>query len=136
MSGSGTGRGAAFLLLLLGIFIWSVPVHAVGDGNDLLPDMSVGSDSVMLESLLDIGSNLVTDITNAGDGSGRLFIVSPDGVVRIHQNGALLATPFLNVPASPANSAMTGLAFHPDYATNGISESTSNRPSKEGANER
>jgi len=91
----------------------------VGDGNDLLPDIPVGGESVMLESLFDIGSNLVTDITNAGDGSNRLFIVSPNGVIRIYQNGVLLPTPFLNVPASPPNYAMSGLAFHPDYATNG-----------------
>ncbi len=106
-------------LILLGLLLWSVPVGAVGDGNDLLPDIPVGNESVMLESLVDIGSDLVTDITNAGDSSGRLFIVSPNGVIRIYQDGALLPTPFLNAPASPPQSAMSGMAFHPDYTING-----------------
>jgi glucose/arabinose dehydrogenase len=38
-----------------------------------------------------------TFITNAGDGSGRLFVVEQRGVVRIIMNGAVLPTPFLNI---------------------------------------
>ena len=62
-------------------------------------------------------------IVDAGDGSGRLFIVEQAGLIRIWQNGALLATPFLSIPA--ANIALDhelgllGLAFHPDFADNG-----------------
>src|SRR5436189_21695 len=38
-----------------------------------------------------------TDIQNAGDGSGRLFIVQQDGTVRILRAGALLSQPFLDL---------------------------------------
>lgn len=36
-------------------------------------------------------------ITNAGDGSGRLFVVEQVGAVRIVRNGAVAAQPFLNI---------------------------------------
>ena len=38
-----------------------------------------------------------TDVQNAGDGSGRLFIVQQDGTVRILRAGALLPQPFLEI---------------------------------------
>jgi len=93
--------------------------NAVGTGNNLVPDIPVGPVPVRLEAIANIGPSIVMDITHAGDGSGRLFLVSPDGVIRIYQNGAVLPTPFLNAPASPPDRAMSGLAFHPDYAVNG-----------------
>jgi hypothetical protein len=64
--------------------------------------------------------------TNAGDGSGRLFIVEQSGQIRIVENDVLLPTPFLDIADKiPALNAffdergLLGLAFHPDYATNG-----------------
>jgi glucose/arabinose dehydrogenase len=60
------------------------------------------------------------------DGSGRLFIVDQAGLVRVMQDGALLATPFLDVRplmvvpnAGYDERGLLGLAFHPDYAHNG-----------------
>ncbi|HEX5809374.1 MAG TPA: PQQ-dependent sugar dehydrogenase [Anaerolineales bacterium] len=63
-------------------------------------------------------------ITNAGDGSGRLFVVERAGLIRIIKNGALLSTPFLDIDQS-VNSAgseqgLLALAFHPNYASNGL----------------
>jgi glucose/arabinose dehydrogenase len=61
-------------------------------------------------------------VTNAGDGSGRLFILEQDGLIRIFQNGALLATPFLDIRdrvLSGGERGLLGLAFHPQYAQNG-----------------
>ncbi|MHC4891198.1 MAG: PQQ-dependent sugar dehydrogenase, partial [Planctomycetota bacterium] len=64
--------------------------------------------------------------TNAGDGSGRLFIVEQSGQIRIVENDVLLPTPFLDIADKiPALNSffdergLLGLAFHPDYATNG-----------------
>jgi hypothetical protein len=93
--------------------------RAVGTGNDLLLDIPIGGDSVKLESVVSISPDIVIDITNAGDGSGRLFLVSPDGVIRIYKDGTVLPTAFLAEPASPPDRAMSGLAFHPDHANNG-----------------
>ena len=65
-------------------------------------------------------------VTHAGDGSGRIFIVEQRGQVLVWQNGALLPTPFLNIasllPTLNNNfdeRGLIGLAFHPQYATNG-----------------
>jgi len=62
------------------------------------------------------------DLTNANDGTDRLFVVEQGGDIKIMDaNGATLATPFLTVPGVVAGGerGLLGLAFHPDYATNG-----------------
>ena len=65
--------------------------------------------------------------TGAGDGSGRLFVVDQVGLIRIIDSGGnLLPTPFLDLtsvmvtvnPGYDERGAL-GLAFHPDYASNG-----------------
>ncbi len=64
-----------------------------------------------------------TFVTHAGDGSGRLFVLEKPGVIRIIQDGELLDEPFLdirNVVDDGGNEqGLLGLAFHPEYATNG-----------------
>ncbi len=63
-------------------------------------------------------------VTNAGDGSNRLFIVQQTGQIKIFKNGSLLATPFLDVSGAAhfthagGEQGLLGLAFDPDYATN------------------
>jgi glucose/arabinose dehydrogenase len=63
------------------------------------------------------------DIQNAGDGSGRLYIVEKPGRIRIVENGQLLANPFLDITgmvgSGGSEQGLLGLAFHPDYKTNG-----------------
>src|SRR6185295_12346262 len=66
-------------------------------------------------------------VTNAGDGSGRLFIVQQCGLIRIFSGGALLTTPFLNIGSTGSNvivcggeQGLLGLAFHPNYTSNGF----------------
>ena len=68
-------------------------------------------------------------LTHAGDGSGRLFVVEQSGKIKIVQNGQVLAEPFLDVsdrisPEALGNGyterGLLGLAFHPDYAENGL----------------
>ena len=44
-----------------------------------------------------------TNIVNANDGSGRLFVVDQPGKIYIIQGGMMMPTPFLNI-ASPGNS--------------------------------
>ncbi len=62
-------------------------------------------------------------IANAGDGSGRLFIVEQAGRIRIAQDGKLLDTPFLDITGRVGNNGsergLLGLAFHPKYRQNG-----------------
>src|SRR5436305_8866857 len=62
-------------------------------------------------------------VTHAGDGSGRLFVVERGGTVKIVQGGQVLASPFLDISsritAAGSEQGLLGLAFHPNYATNG-----------------
>ena len=71
-----------------------------------------------------IAGNLARPIglANAGDGSGRLFIIEQAGLIRILQAGELLPVPFLDISDRVdccGERGLLGLAFHPDYASNG-----------------
>lgn len=60
------------------------------------------------------------DVTNAGDGSGRLFVVEQAGRIRVVKDGALVERPFIDITgriASGGERGLLGLAFHPDYPT-------------------
>ena len=61
------------------------------------------------------------DIQNAGD--DRLFIVEQSGIIKIlNADGTTNATPYLNITSlvsSGGEQGLLGLAFHPDYSTNG-----------------
>jgi glucose/arabinose dehydrogenase len=60
------------------------------------------------------------DVTNAGDASGRLFVVEQAGRIRIVRDGGLLDRPFLDIAGrikSGGEQGLLGLAFHPDYPT-------------------
>ena len=62
-------------------------------------------------------------VTNAGDGSGRLFVVQQPGQIRILINGTVLPTPLLDIHdlvSCCGEQGLLGLAFHPDYVTNGF----------------
>ena len=64
------------------------------------------------------------NIAAPNDGSGRLFVVERVGRIRIiDQDGNLLPEPFLDLTELVQNDyleqGLLGLAFHPDYATNG-----------------
>jgi glucose/arabinose dehydrogenase len=59
----------------------------------------------------------------APTGDARLFIVERPGRIRIVQNGTLLAAPFLDIrdrTTTDGERGLLSLAFHPQYATNGL----------------
>jgi hypothetical protein len=56
-------------------------------------------------------------------GDPRLFVVERPGRIRIVMNGAVLATPFLDIQSlvgQIGEGGFLGLAFPPDYATSGL----------------
>lgn len=68
------------------------------------------------------GLSLPVHLTNAHDGSHRLFIVQQRGIVKVVQPGSRATTDFLNISGVVSSSGnergLLGLAFHPQYATN------------------
>ncbi len=80
---------------------------AVAAGIDLQPVLTGLSQPVFL--------------TNAHDGSRRLFIVEQPGVIKVLQPGSTTPTVFLDNSArvlSGGEQGLLGLAFHPQYAQN------------------
>jgi glucose/arabinose dehydrogenase len=73
--------------------------------------------------LVDLGTDLfrLTSVTSAGD--GRLFLTQQMGLVHVFADGALKPEPFLdlrNVLSTGGERGVLSLAFHPDYAENGL----------------
>ncbi|MFY7740991.1 MAG: PQQ-dependent sugar dehydrogenase [Flavobacterium sp.] len=93
-------------ILLLGIIVLSFLGH---------------SQTIALQSFA-TGFNSPVEIANAGD--SRLFVVQQGGLIRIlNSNGTVNATPFLNLStiiSSGGERGLLGLAFHPNYTTNGF----------------
>jgi glucose/arabinose dehydrogenase len=61
------------------------------------------------------------------DDAGRLFVIERAGAIRIVKAGALVAKPFLDIKSKVVTGAangdergLLGMAFHPNYATNGL----------------
>ncbi len=66
------------------------------------------------------------DLQHAGDGSNRIFVVEQSGIIRVFANDPAVASAgvFLDI-TGPVNDSgneegLLGLAFHPDFETNGF----------------
>jgi glucose/arabinose dehydrogenase len=67
------------------------------------------------------GLSSPTALTNAGDGTNRLFVVQQAGTVRVVQGNSLKSGYFLDIRgrvASGGERGLLGLAFHPDFESN------------------
>jgi len=65
-------------------------------------------------------------MATANDGSNRLFVIEQEGKIRVIKNGKLQAQPFLDITSIVdhgsgfySEKGLLGLAFHPQYKTNG-----------------
>jgi len=78
------------------------------------------SQTITLQSFA-TGFDSPVEITNAGD--SRLFVVQKGGLIRIlNANGTINTTPFMNLSSiitTNGERGLLGLAFHPNYGTNG-----------------
>src|SRR6266568_463567 len=91
-------------------------------GSNGLRQKRGSSPTIELEQVA-AGLTQPTTVTNAADGSGRIFIVQETGEILILINGSLLPTPFLDISdlvGQTAEHGLLGLAFHPDYVSNGF----------------
>ncbi|NIO72348.1 MAG: hypothetical protein GTN71_25825, partial [Anaerolineae bacterium] len=82
-----------------------------------LPDVDIIVDEIVAS-----GFDQPVQVTHAGDGSNRLFVVEQSGQIRIIKNGEVLPTPFLDLSSLISyggERGLLGLTFHPNYENNG-----------------
>lgn len=104
-----------FFLFRCSVFAAAATEPCRSVSNAHLPDVSL---QVVAEGL-----RKPLHAANAGDGSGRLFIVEQAGRIRILRSGKLLPEPFLDIRKRVASGGEKGLlsvAFHPRYAQNDL----------------
>lgn len=86
----------------------------------IFSSLIANSQSINLEEFA-TGLTSPVEITNAND--SRLFVVQQNGIIKIIQpNGTINPTNFLNISSKivfGGERGLLGLAFHPQYATNG-----------------
>lgn len=103
-------RDKKFLLVLFFVYIAGYPSHLSAAHSIQIEPIITGIDSPVA-------------ITNAGDGSGRLFITLKIGKILVYDGQKSLSTPFLDIGSIITTAGERGLlsvAFHPDYAANGF----------------
>lgn len=103
-----------FRVALPGLLL--VSCHGGGTGRD-----AVAPPPATSISLAQVASGFTGPVvvTNAGDGSGRLFVVEQGGAVRVVRNGTVAPRPFLNISSlitAGGEQGLLGLAFPPGYA--------------------
>jgi uncharacterized repeat protein (TIGR01451 family) len=111
----------AGVLTLIGTSFWK-PSEATLDIAGAQGMVTLPGVTITVDEIVATGLERPVQVTHAGDGSGRLFVVEQPGRIRIIQNGSVLTTPFLDVTNKVdygGERGLLGLAFHPDYASNG-----------------
>ncbi len=97
-----------------------------GGGNPACEDANAPPPALKLTEVVS-GLDRPVLLTYApGDPATRMFVVEQPGVIRILQDGQLLAAPFLDIDTKVSGGGnggdergLLGLAFHPNYAQNG-----------------
>src|SRR5262249_11412265 len=106
--------GRVFSAAYLFLALLSAPALAATNGG--LPNIVLTPLPGSLDSPL--------DVVNAGDGSGRVFVVEQTGHIRLFKNGAFNATDFLDIHTivnyDGGERGLLGAAFHPNYINNGF----------------
>jgi len=83
-------------------------------------DEAPAATEIVLEPVL-TGLDSPVFVTNAHDGSNRLFVVEQPGRIKVLQPGASTPTLFLDITSrvlSGGERGLLGLAFHPQFSTN------------------
>jgi glucose/arabinose dehydrogenase len=93
-------------------------------GNTPVPAGSATATFTAVEAFPGLQFSNPVDLTYAPDGTNRLFVVEQKGVIRVlpNQAGTRSAAVFLDISRKVTDGGergLLGLAFHPDYRTNG-----------------
>ncbi|MGZ8527317.1 MAG: PQQ-dependent sugar dehydrogenase [Candidatus Limnocylindrales bacterium] len=121
--------GAALAVLLSACNSTATPTPPTAPGPTASPTASsspnpapsTGFDpaglTIRLDPVVD-GLNSPVAVVDAGDASGRLFVVEQPGVIRVVRDGVLEDLPFLDISrriVSGGERGLLGLAFAPDF---------------------
>jgi len=103
---------------------YTPPVSSYQDVTVAHPNGDIGDVSIELVKVAD-GLFDPINVTNAGDGSGRVFVIERFGrIMIIDADGTMLEEPFLDIGdlllTTGSEQGLLGVAFHPDYAENGL----------------
>lgn len=112
------------VVLALALLVFAVPAFSQESTPPALPPEA----SAFTLTLVADGYTRPLLVTNAGDGSNRLFVVEQTGKIWIIEDGEPVETPFLDVSDLISQDALNlngysergllGLAFDPDYENN------------------
>jgi len=98
----------------------ATPVETPGLSNAI--DFPSAQDYAWQPMVTDL--NRPVGLVNAGDGSGRLFVIEQRGRIMIIRENTLASEPFLDIrnriEISGSEQGLLGLAFHPLYEQNGF----------------
>jgi len=89
---------------------------------EICAGVPTASGTAIASVLVASGLGSPVDIAAPRDDPTRLFVVEQGGRVRLIKDGTLVPDPFLDVATEVSccgEQGLLGLAFHPDYATNG-----------------
>lgn len=83
---------------------------------------------LIAQPVLQLGAPVITglsqpmQIVNAGDGTGRYFVVHKGGLIKCYDKDFNFLSDFLTVTniTSSGERGLLSMAFHPDYKTNGL----------------
>lgn len=87
----------------------------------ILISLPAGAEEIRVTAIAS-GLSLPTEIVEAPDGSGRLFVARQHGLISVIENGEVLPEPFLDIRTKTyagAERGLIGLAFSPLFALNG-----------------
>ena len=112
------------VVLFMSLLSWAVGVQEA-DAQKEAETSGAGEfewPQIGLREVISDGLSNPVQVTHAGDGSQRLFIVEKGGRIRIYKDGTLLEQPFLDIRhlvSGFSEQGLLGLAFSPDYVNNG-----------------
>jgi glucose/arabinose dehydrogenase len=99
------------------------PAAAAENPSGMEDSLQAGTPSIALDVIAE-GFARPVYVTHAGDGSGRLFVVEQKGKIWVVEGGIVLPEPFLDlhtiVSQDAGEEGLLGLAFHPEYDSNGF----------------
>ncbi|MGH9172970.1 MAG: PQQ-dependent sugar dehydrogenase, partial [Vicinamibacterales bacterium] len=115
-------RWQQLAVIVIAFIVTALPIDITGRAIDPSSTADEPGIELELDRLVD-GLDEPVFLTNAGDSSGRLFVVERAGRIRVVIDGELQDEPFLDitdrVESGHEEQGLLGLAFHPEYEDTG-----------------